>query len=146
MNHARNRARRSAVQALYQWQLTNQPLAGILQQFREEQGQSEKIDFEYFNELVAGVINQSEELDAALQPNLDRAIREINPVELAVVRLGTYELKNRIDIPYRVVINESVDLAKKFGADQSHRFVNGVLDKMAKTFRKVEVDAQKKSK
>lgn len=146
MNHARNRARRAAVQALYQWQLNDQPLAVIQQQFREEQGQSEKIDFEYFNELLCGVINFVDEIDAVLTPNLDRAVKEINPVELAVIRIGAFELKNRLDIPYRVVLNESVDLAKKFGADQSHRFVNGVLDKLAKTLRKTEIQEHKNKK
>ncbi len=138
---ARRRARRAAVQALYQWQLARQPIAEIEAQFREEQGG--KLDLEYFHQLLFGVTRQLDELDQALQELVSRPLQEVDPVEQAVLRLAAFELLHRPDIPYRVVINEALDLSKRFGAVESHRFVNGVLDKLAHQVRAVEVNARR---
>jgi len=142
--HARKRARRTAMQAIYQWQIGQQNLQDIEVQFMEEHAQT-KMDREYFAVLLHGVAAQASDLDGMMQPMLSRQTEEVTPVEMAILRLGVYELKNQIEIPFKVVINEAVDLAKKFGADQSHKFVNGVLDKLAKELRSVEVSAGKKT-
>lgn len=142
--HARKRARRTAMQAIYQWQVGQQNLSDIEQQFMEEHAQT-KMDRDYFSELLRGVAVQAGELDEALGPFLSRQQEEVTPVELAILRLASFELKNRMEVPYRVVINEAVDLAKKFGADQSHKFVNGVLDKLARQYRSVEISAARKA-
>ncbi|RMG50923.1 MAG: transcription antitermination factor NusB [Gammaproteobacteria bacterium] len=139
-NHRRRRARRLALQALYQWQMTGESVPEILAQFRENEG-FENADAAYFDELVRGVTGGLDEIDAALAPYLQRDMESVDPVERAVLRLAGYELLHRMDLPYRVVINEAIELAKKFGADQSHRFVNGVLDNAVKDLRKIEVQA-----
>ncbi|MEK6750459.1 MAG: transcription antitermination factor NusB [Pseudomonadota bacterium] len=137
MSHQRKRARRAAVQALYQWQLTQQNVREIEQQFIDEHGGT-PTDMQFFHELLTGVTSQLDELDAAFEPFLDRKVDELDMVERAVLRLSTFELKSRLDIPFRVVINEGVDLAKTFGADQSYKYINGVLDKVAKQLRTLE--------
>jgi N utilization substance protein B len=138
----RRRARRRALQALYQWQLSGQETGAIEQQFLEEM-QLGRTDLDYFAELLHRVAARSAELDAAIDPFLDRPLVTLDPVEKAILRLGTYELLERIDVPYRVVINESVELAKRFGAEQSHRYINGVLDKVgrANPLRAAEIGA-----
>jgi len=138
MSHARKQSRKAAVQALYQWHMAAQNLGVIEAQFREENANT-KMDFEYFSELLHKIPAELGELDDLIRPFVDRSMSDINPVELAILRLGAYELKHRLDIPYRVVINEGVDLTKKFGADQGHKFVNGMLDKLAKSIRVDEV-------
>lgn len=138
----RSRARRYVIQALYEWQMSGNLPRDIEQQFLIEH-QSRKFDRPYFNELLLGVCEQVEELDTEISPLSDRPFKEINPVEKAILRLGCFELKNRIDIPYRVVINEAIELTKTFGADQAHRFVNGTMDKLAEKIRKDEVAAKK---
>ena len=137
MSHQRKRARRAAVQALYQWQLTGQNVGEIEAQFAEEHTGT-PTDLEYFHELLFGVTKQLDDLDAEFTPFVDRKIEELDMVERAILRLSTFELKSRLDIPFRVVINEGVDLAKTFGAEQSHKYINGVLDKVAKKLRAVE--------
>jgi len=97
------------------------------------------VDLEYFQATLRGVVNTYGVLDAYLEPLLDRKLDDLDPVELAVLRLGLYELKERIDVPFKVVINEAVSLAKKFGATDSHKYVNGVLDKAARGFRGLEL-------
>ncbi|MDX1812383.1 MAG: transcription antitermination factor NusB [Gammaproteobacteria bacterium] len=144
MSQARKSARQALVQALYQWGMAEQNLQDIENQFKEEKVKS-KMDMEYFVELLHAIPRQKSELDELIEPCVDRTMAEINPVELAILRMATYELKQRIDIPYRVVINEAVEIAKKYGADQGHKFVNSVLDKLAQDLRAVEVNAQKKS-
>ena len=143
MSHARKQARKALVQALYQWQMAKQNISDIETQFREEH-QKSKMDFDYFSELLHQIPAHLDELDKYIEPCVDRSMEEINPIELAILRLSTYELKNRIDIPFRVVINEGVDLTKKFGADQGHKFVNSVLDKLAQQLRQAEVSAARK--
>jgi len=138
----RSRARRYAVQALYEWQVSGNAPKAIEQQFLIEH-QTRKFDRPYFNELLTGISDQVEELDALISPLSDRPFKEVDIVEKAILRLGCFELKNRIDIPYRVVINEAIELTKTFGADKAHRFVNGTMDKLAEVLRKVEVAAKK---
>jgi len=105
-----------------------------------------KIDGDYFHELLHKVPAHLDELDGHLTPLLDRAIEDVDGVERAILRLGCYELAHRLDVPYRVVINESVKLAKTFGADQSHKYINGILDGVAKELRAVEINASSKYK
>lgn len=138
----RSRARRYAVQALYEWQVSANAPKDIEQQFLIEH-HSRNFDRPYFHELLSGVSAEVEELDAEIAPLADRPYDEIDIVEKAILRLGCFELKNRIDIPYRVVINEAIELTKTFGADKAHKFVNGTMDKLAEIHRKVEVAANK---
>lgn len=135
---ARTRARRAAVQALYQWQVGGATPGEIERQFRAEPA-LRSIDSEYFHELLHGVPGCIRELDAALEPALDRPIEQVDPVERAILRLGVYELVHRLDVPWRVVINEAVELARMFGAEQSHRYVNGILDRVARRARAPEI-------
>jgi N utilization substance protein B len=136
----RHRARRLALQALYQWQVTGDDLGEISAQFVAE-NDSEKYDAAYFHDLFHGVPTHLDELDNELQPLIDRDIERVDLVERAALRLGVYELLHHPEVPFRVVINESVELAKIFGADKGHRYVNGVLDKVSKKVRAVEVKA-----
>jgi N utilization substance protein B len=138
MSKKRSQSRRHALQALYQWQMAGQDLTDISNQFLEEQDIN-KFEIPYFQDLLHGVPTHLSELDALLKPALDRAIESVDPVERAVLRLGAYELSYHLEIPYRVVINEAVELAKVFGAEQGHKFVNGVLDRVAKQVREAEV-------
>lgn len=133
----RSWARRCAAQALYQWQLTGQEPTTIASQFLADQDLP-KADPDYFQELVHRVPALAEAIDAAFEPLLDRPLAQVDPVERAILRIGGYELMQRPDIAYRIVINEAVELAKLFGAEQGHRFVNGVLDKLAHRVRKAE--------
>ena len=135
---ARHRARELALQGIYQWRLTGGDAAQIGKQIREEQGQS-RYDGEFFNTLLRGVLEQPEDLQAAIAPHLDREVAELSPVEYSVLLLGAYELLQHPEIPYRVVINEAVELAKDFGGADGHKFVNGVLDKLAAKARTMEV-------
>lgn len=138
MSQTRTMARRCAVQALYQWQVTGQDVEEIYQQFLVERNMS-KVNVEMFKELLSGVTKEFDKLDEKIQPYLDRDIAEVDPVERAVLRLGTYELMFKLDVPYRVVINEALEAVKTFGAEHGHRYVNGVLDKVAKDLRQLEV-------
>lgn len=137
MAGSRRKARQAALQALYQWQLTQQPPAQVERDFIASDA-ARGADIEYFQELLANVTAHTAELDHHLQPHLDRAIADIDPVERAILRIGAYELQARLEIPYRVILNEGVELAKTFGADQSHKFVNAVLDKTAAQLRAAE--------
>ena len=134
---ARRKARRFALQALYQWQLSGSDLSDIEVQFRRD-NDMKKVDREYFHELLHGVPAHLDELDDALQPALDRKVSELSQVEKVILRIGAFELLHRVDVPYRVVLNEGIELAKLFGADDSFKYVNGVLDKLARKFRKLE--------
>ena len=127
---ARRKARRYALQALYQWQLAGATLSDIEAQFLAA-NDMQKVDRTYFHDLLHGV-------DEALRPFLDRRVEELSQVEKALLRIGAFELKERLDVPYRVVINESIELAKVFGADDSFKYVNGVLDKLARRLRSAE--------
>ena len=136
-NALRTRARRFAMQALYQWDLSGNNISDIEKQFREDEDFS-KVDDEYFNELLHKVPARLDEVEEAFSSYLDRSIKELDPVERAVLRMATYELMVRIDVPYKVVINESVNLAKKFGAEQAYKYINGVLDQVARALRALE--------
>jgi N utilization substance protein B len=136
---ARSIARKLAMQALYQWQLTQHSAAEIKKQFLESE-ESAGVDREYFEEVVGSCIDRHEELAAALQPFLDRPRDRLDPVETAILMLGIFELQQRVDIPFRVVINEAVDLCKRFGATDAHKYVNAVLDRAAREVRAAERD------
>ena len=124
---ARSRARRRALQATYAWQVSGTGMLGIIDQFKHEQ-EMEIADLD-------NIEKHCKDLDAAITPHLDRAIESVDPIERAVLRLGAYELIHRLDVPYRVVINEAIETTKRFGADFGHTFVNGVLDKLARDVR-----------
>ena len=142
MSRKRSRARHHAVQAVYQWQMTGQDVGDVVGQFLASQDGT-KFEVEYFRDLLRGVATNLNALDACLQPHVDRPIAQIDPVERAILRLGAYELAHHPEVPYRVVINEAVELAKVFGAEEGHKYVNGVLDKVARTLRSVEVAARR---
>lgn len=143
---ARRKARHYGMQALYQWQMTKNPLNEIEAQFQTDYDFS-KVDTAYFSELVHRVPAHLSELESAFSDFLQgRDMKELDPIELALLRLGSYELIKRIDIPYKVVINEAVSLAKKFGASESHKYINAVLDKLAQKVRAVEVRAVRREK
>lgn len=144
MSRARQLARKRAIQALYMWQMTGQDLSEIDQQFVLEHDM-EKVDLKYFKELLHGIPKHVHELDSNIEPLLDRPFHELDSVECAVMRLGAYELKYRIDVPYKVVINEAIELAKTFGAEESHKYVNSILDQLAKNLRQVEVNTARSS-
>ncbi|MDP2852495.1 MAG: transcription antitermination factor NusB [Gallionella sp.] len=135
---SRRKSREFAVQGLYQWALAGNSADEIEKQLREDSGYAQ-IDGEHFTALLRGVIAQAPQLDELLQPYLDRPIAELSPVEHAILRLACFEMKNHPEIPYRVVINEAVELAKSFGGTDGHKYVNGVLDKLAARVRAVEV-------
>ena len=136
----RRKARTLIVQALYQWYISKSDPLEIEAQFHEQNGG--KIDWEYFSEVFLEIPKQQEALDKHISPLLDRELNSLDPVEKALLYLGTFELANRIDIPYRVVINECVELAKTFGATDGHKYINGVLDKLAKSLRSVEFSSK----
>lgn len=133
----RTRARRLAMQALYQWDLSGSDLSEIEAQFLEDEDFA-KADKDYFQELLHQVPARLDEVEQAFEGFLDRPVREMDPVERALLRMATYELMTRIDVPYKVVINEAVNLAKKFGAEQAFKYINGVLDQVARQLRGVE--------
>jgi N utilization substance protein B len=125
------------LQALYQWTLSGSSAREIEAEFRVD-NDFQHTDGEYFSAVLKGVVGDVEALEALFEPFLDRRLDELDPIERNLLRLGTFELRDRIDVPYKVVINEAVSLAKKFGATDSHRYINGVLDKIAKELRTAE--------
>ncbi len=134
----RKKARHLLVQALYQWQLTGSDIGSIEAEFFADH-KMETVDTEYFRELLHGIPGKVAELDDKYQGHRDRTVKELDPVSLAILRLGTYELLFRIDVPYRVVINEGVNLAKSFGPTEAHKYINGILDKVAVAARQTEI-------
>ena len=139
---ARGKSRRYAMQAIYQWQMTGDSISDIKQQFFDDNNFS-LIDAEYFSELVSGVASSISELDPLLEKNMPRSVESVDPVERSILRIATYEFLRRFDVPYRVVLNEAVNIAKEYCAENSHAFVNAVLDKVAKEVRHVEVKSFK---
>jgi N utilization substance protein B len=131
---SRRRARRRALQALYQWHLTGQDVGEILAQFREEQDFS-NVDTELFATLVRKVSKDQAEIDEKIEPFLDRPLKQLDVIEHVILSIGVYELLHSIEVPYQVVIDEAINLAKQFGAEQGHSFINGVLDKAARQWR-----------
>lgn len=132
---ARRRARECAVQAIYSWQLSGNPIAEVEYEFIAEQDMSD-VDVNYFRELLSGVATNATRLDQLMAPYLSRQLEELGLVEKAILRVSMFELSFREDVPYKVAINEGIELAKVFGAEDSHKFVNGVLDKAAPAVRR----------
>ncbi len=136
----RRKARHYGMQALYQWYMAQASLSEIEDEFVQEYDFAH-VDLAYFQALLHEIPARVDDLDAALEPLLDRPIDDLDPIEHTLLRMGMFELTERIDVPFKVVINEAVALAKKFGATDSHKYINGVLDKAARDIRKVEFDA-----
>jgi N utilization substance protein B len=136
----RKRARDLLVQALYQWNLSGTEPKQIEAEFRADNGK--KTDWDFFHHALSYIAEHSVELNALYAPHLDRKVEQLDPIETGILQLGMFELSQRIDVPYKVVINECVELAKKYGATESHKYVNGVLDKTARQLRKAEQAAQ----
>ncbi|MCC8403903.1 transcription antitermination factor NusB [Paraburkholderia sp. MMS20-SJTN17] len=143
MKSARRRSRELATQGLYQWLLSGSSGSEIDAQLRGAQGY-DKADHEHLDAILHGVMRDSEMLSAAITPCLDRPIDQLSPVERAVLLVAAFELKNHVDIPYRVVINEAVELTKTFGGSDGYKYVNGVLDKLAAQMRAAETQAARK--
>ena len=137
---ARSRARRRALQAIYAWQLSGNSMPRVIEEFRHEQDM-EVADLGYFEDLLRGVNEHCAELDAGLMPFLDREVAQVDPIERAALRLAAYELRYRVDVPYRVVLNEAIEVTKRFGAEHGHTYINGVLDKLAAQWRAAEYSA-----
>ena len=133
----RRKARHYGLQALYQWTLSGASPSDIEAEFRLD-NDFRHTDADYFSAVLRGVVLDVEGLESLFEPALDRRLDELDPIERNLLRLGTFELRDRIDVPYKVVISEAVALAKKFGATDSHRYINGVLDKVARELRQVE--------
>ncbi len=131
---SRRRARRRALQALYQWHLTGHSVSGILKQFREEQDFS-NVDTEMFTLLVRKICATQAEIDEKIEPFLDRPVTQLDVMEHVILSIGSYELLHCYETPHQVVIDEAINLAKQFGAENSHTFVNGVLDKASRQWR-----------
>lgn len=125
------------MQALYEWAISGNVMLEIEARYRVE-NDMHKVDLDYFHELIHEIVNHSDAIDDAYLSHLDRKFHELDHVERAILRIGTYELLHRIDVPYKVVINEGIELAKDFGATESHKYVNSILDEVAKQHRTVE--------
>ena len=141
---ARKKARHMLVQALYQWQLSGANINAIEAQYMAEKGMA-KADSDFFRELLHEIPAKLDELDAAYREFLDRDPDALDPISLAVLRIGVYELLHRVDVPYRVVINESVNLAKTFGPTDAYKYINGIVDRVAARARRVEIADSKGS-
>ena len=138
----RRRSREFALQGLYQWQLARKDAVMIAAEFAERE-EFQKADTGYFRTLLNGAIDNAGDLEARIAPHLDRRIEELSPIEHGILLLGGYELMHELEVPYRVVINEAVELAKIYGGTDGHKFVNGVLDKLAPELRELEVSADR---
>lgn len=138
---SRQLSRELVLRALYQWQVGGSDLAALVVSMEEEEDYVE-INVDFFRELLASILHNAADLDADLAPHLDRSIKELSPIEHACLLIGAQELTHTLNVPYRVAINESVNLAKKYGGTDGHKFVNGVLDKLAKVTRGTELRAE----
>ncbi|GAA5217406.1 transcription antitermination factor NusB [Corallincola platygyrae] len=132
---ARRKARRIALQAIYQWQMTNDSIADIELQYVTDNDPTQ-VDFDYFRDLLSGVSSRLSELDNKLGDFVSRPFSDVDQIDKAILRLGAYELLHRNDVPYRVIINEGIELAKAFASDDSHKFINGVLDKLGNSLNR----------
>ncbi|MEO6030708.1 MAG: transcription antitermination factor NusB [Burkholderiaceae bacterium] len=137
---ARRRSREIALQGLYEWLLSGAP-ASVIDAHMREQGDFDKCDAAHFDALLHGCIAQAARIDELLARHVDRKTTQLSPVEHGVLMIGVYELEHCLSIPYKVAINEAVELAKSFGGTDGHKYVNGVLDKAAAELRAVEVEA-----
>ena len=140
---ARTRARELLLQALYQKQISGHDRRELLQQFREQVAY-ERVDQPYFDELLAAICDSQEALEKTIDGLIDRPLEQLDPVELGILLIGVYELQSRIDIPYRVVINEGVNLARRFGAIDGHKYINACLDAAAQSLREIELQAERR--
>lgn len=140
-NRARVKARRNAMQAIYQWHMTNADMHDVIKQFKEERSEINKADIDYFEKLLHGVKKNTDTIRNNYQSLLDRPLEEIDPVELSILDLGVYELLYHPELPWRVVINEYVELAKMFGAEDSYKYVNKIIDQAAQSIRASEIKA-----
>jgi N utilization substance protein B len=138
----RHRAREFALQGLYQWLLNHEDASTVVNNIRAAHG-FDKADAEHFALIVYGAIKEAPALRALIEPVLDRPLAELSPIEHAVLLIGVYELKHHLDVPYKVAINEAVELTKSFGGIDGHKYVNGVLDKLAPQLREAEFNAQR---
>jgi N utilization substance protein B len=134
----RRRARRRALQAIYQWQMTGQDASDILQQFRAVQDMS-GVDEDHFEKLLRGVSSCRESLDGELQPFLDRPFEQVDLIEQVVLRIGAFEMLHCPELPFKVVVDECVDLAHRFGSEHGHAYINAVLDRAAREWRSEEM-------
>ena len=134
---ARAKARRLALQGLYQWQLSGTTPGDVIAELNASQNLKD-VDIEYFETLVRGVIAEADGLQALFQPHRDRPAAQVDPIERGILLIGAFELKERIDVPYKVVLNEAMELAKGFGAEDSHKYINAVLDKTSVGLRQAE--------
>lgn len=133
----RRRARFHAIQALYQRQMTNIEYLDLKTQFYNDNSDRHTVEWEFFNDLLTGIQKYTSILDSKIKPLVNRDFSKINPIELSILRLGAYEILYRLDIPYQVIVNEYVDHTKSLGAEEGHRFVNGLLDTLARSERKI---------
>jgi len=138
---ARTRARELLVQALYQKQLAGHACAELREQFHA-QAAYQRVDQEFFDEALPAICDEQAELEKKIDQLIDRPLEQLDPVELSVLLIGVYELEKRIDVPYRVVINEGVNLAKRFGALDGYKYINACLDAAAQSLRSAEIQAQ----
>ena len=130
----RRKARELAVQAVYSWQMSKNSVTDVETHFLTENAKR-RFEIDYFQKLFRGVTSNISSVDGAIEPHLDRPLAEVDHIEKAIIRVAVFELSDCLDVPYRVVINEAIELAKIFAADDSHKFVNGVLDKIVKLIR-----------
>jgi N utilization substance protein B len=138
---ARTRARELLLQALYQKQIAGHDCHELLRQFREQVAY-ERVDQEFFEELLRAICTMQADLERSIDRLIDRPLEQLDPVELGILLIGVYELQSRMDIPYRVVINECVNLARRFGAIDGHKYINACLDAAAQSLREVEVKSK----
>ena len=133
----RKKARKLILQALYQWQISGSSIAQVEAEFRSD-NDFDKIDAEYFKSVFREIPKMVTELDRDIEPFLDRPVSDVDPIEMNLLRMGVFELKHRVDVPYRVVINEAVELAKMFGGTDGHKYINSILDKLSLRLRAAE--------
>lgn len=138
---ARIKARRNTVQALYQWFMTGKEVSDVIAEFESDKQTLAKTDVDYFKLLLRGTIKHNDELDSRIVDLLDRPVNELDAIERAILHIGCYELEYHLEIPWRIVVNESIELAKLFGAEGSHKYINGILDKVAKELRPTEINS-----
>lgn len=138
---AREKARTFVIQALYQWHFNREDLPSLEAEFRVRNDYHKYVDWEFFHDVLASAIENQEEIDAQIETEAGRPLKELNPTELAILRAAAGELKGRIDVPFQVVLSEYVDLTEEFGATDAHQFVNAVLDRLSHTYRKLERNA-----
>lgn len=138
-NKARRYARERTLQALYQWELSGGDVSTVRQEIIDRQEMS-LVDEDYFTTLFDGIAKDPDVIDEQMVPALDRPIADLDPIERCVLRISVYEFVHRPEIPARVVINEAIEITKRFGADQGHKYVNGVLDKLAVVLRPLEMN------